>query len=193
MEVLADATDIELVETDVSFGPRTQLICDAHDIPFQDGSFDGVVAQAVLEHVLDPYRCVEEIYRCLVPGGYVYVETPFMQQVHGGKYDFTRFTYLGHRRLFRHFDQLDGGVVGGPALALAWAYRYFLLSLVSGVRARAFMQAFARLTAFWLRFLDPLLLNNAGSFDAASAYFLLGRKSERTLSDRELLEMHRGA
>jgi SAM-dependent methyltransferase len=193
MDVLVNATDIELVETDVSLGPRTQLVCDAHDIPFQDASFDGVVAQAVLEHVLDPHRCVDEIYRVLATGGYVYVETPFMQQVHGGKYDFTRFTYLGHRRLFRYFEQLDGGVVGGPALALAWAYRYFLLSLVSGARARAFMQGFARLTAFWLRFLDPLLLNNAGSFDGASGYYLLGRKSDRPLSDHELLELHRGA
>jgi SAM-dependent methyltransferase len=192
MDVLTNAADIELVETDVSLGPRTQLVCDAHDLPFQDASFDGVVAQAVLEHVLDPQRCVDEIHRVLAPGGYIYVETPFMQQVHGGKYDFTRFTYLGHRRLLRHFDQLDGGIVGGPAIALAWAYRYFLLSLVSSAWARAFMQAFARLTAFWLGYVDLLLLNNTGSFDGASAFYLLGRKTDRPVTDRELLDLYRG-
>ncbi len=84
-----------------------------------DESFDGVICQAVLEHVLDPYRCVEEIHRVLRPNGLVYAETPFMQQVHGGTHDFTRFTHLGHRRLFRKFAEVDSGVVCGPGMALA--------------------------------------------------------------------------
>jgi SAM-dependent methyltransferase len=192
MEVLANATDIDLVETDVSLGPRTKFVCDAHDLPFEDASFDAVVAQAVLEHVVDPHRCVDEIYRVLKSAGYAYAETPFMQQVHGGKFDFTRFTYLGHRRLFRRFEQVDAGIVGGPALALGWAYRYFLLSFVAGSGGRAFMQAFARLTAFWLKYLDRILINKPGSFDAASAYYFLGRKSDEILSDRDLLNQYRG-
>ena len=65
MEYLINNNAIDLVETDVSFGERTMLICDTHDIPFQDNSFDCVIVQAVLEHVVDPYRCVEEIYRVL--------------------------------------------------------------------------------------------------------------------------------
>ena len=50
--------------------------------------------------------------------GLVYADTPFMQQVHMGRYDFTRFTYLGHRRLFRKFEEIDSGAVSGPAMAL---------------------------------------------------------------------------
>src|SRR5690606_34674507 len=69
-ELVADDR-LELVETDVAWGPRTQLICDAHDLPFADGSFDAIVAQAVLEHVLDPRRCVSEIERVLKPAGLV--------------------------------------------------------------------------------------------------------------------------
>jgi SAM-dependent methyltransferase len=193
MDALAQASDIELVETDVSLGPRTEFVCDAHDLPFMDGSFDGVVAQAVLEHVVDPYRCVSEIWRVLKASGCVYAETPFMQQVHGGKFDFTRFTYLGHRRLFRQFEQVDAGIVGGPGLALGWSYRYFLLSFVSGSAGRAIMQAFARLTAFWLKYFDRPLMNKAGSFDAASAFYFLGRKSDETLSDRLLISQYPGA
>src|SRR4051812_5240291 len=59
MEAMDDA-GLELVETDVVLGPRTQIVCDAHALPFADETFDGVVAQAVLEHVLDPVRCVAE-------------------------------------------------------------------------------------------------------------------------------------
>ena len=61
MEVLASDSRIQLVETDVSFGPRTQVICDAHDLPFEINSFDGVVVQSVLQYLLEPARCVHEI------------------------------------------------------------------------------------------------------------------------------------
>lgn len=184
---------IELVETDVSFGPRTALICDAHDIPFADKTFDGVIAQAVLEHVVDPYRCVAEISRVLKDKGLVYAETPFMQQVHGGRYDFTRFTHLGHRRLFRDFEELESGAVGGPGMALAWAYQYFLLSFARGKVARALLGLFARLTAFHWKYFDPYLIDRPGALDAASGYYFIGRRSDRTLPDRELLRLYRGA
>jgi uncharacterized protein YbaR (Trm112 family) len=36
IETLAINPSIDLVESDVSFGPRTMLICDAHDIPFDN-------------------------------------------------------------------------------------------------------------------------------------------------------------
>jgi len=57
--------------------------------------FDAVWIQAVLEHVLDPVRVVAEIHRVLRPGGLVYSEIPFMQEVHEGAYDFTRFRLSG--------------------------------------------------------------------------------------------------
>src|SRR6476659_9708686 len=41
MEAL-DSSALEVVESDVALGPRTRLICDAHSIPFADGSFDAV-------------------------------------------------------------------------------------------------------------------------------------------------------
>jgi len=63
--MLAGHKKIELVGSDVSLGPDTMLVCDAHDITVADGSFDGIIVQAVLEHVADPYRCAEEITECL--------------------------------------------------------------------------------------------------------------------------------
>ena len=113
---------------DVSFAPKTKLIADGHDIPFEDNTFDCVIIQAVLEHVLDPVRCVDEIHRVLKMTGIVYSETPFIQQVHMQQYDFTRFTYLGHRRLFRKFIEIEHEPLMGPGTALAWSYTHFLRS-----------------------------------------------------------------
>lgn len=190
---LLSRSDISFLETDVSFGPRTQLICDAHRLPFASGYFDAVVAQAVLEHVVDPYVCVDEFHRVLKDDGLVYAETPFMQQVHGGRYDFARFTHLGHRRLFRRFTEIDSGAACGPGMALAWAYEYFLLSFVRGDLARATVKAVARFTSSWLMLFDGWLSRTSGGLDAASGYFFLGRKSATVLSDQELVRLYRGA
>jgi SAM-dependent methyltransferase len=192
IECLLSDPEIELIESDVAFGPRISIIFDAHDIPFEDSSFDGVIIQAVLEHVVDPTRCVQEIYRVLQPNGLVYSETPFMQQVHLGKYDFTRYTHLGHRRLFRNFTEITSGAACGSGMALAWSYQYFLLSFVKSRLSRAIVKVFARITAFWLKYFDYYLINQPGSFDAASSYYFMGEKSEYVLSDRELLTLYKG-
>ena len=193
MEPLFAYPSIEFVETDVSFGPRTQLICDGHDIPFENDSFDAVIAQAVLEHVVDPYRCVEEIHRVLKPNALVYAETPFMQQVHGGRYDFTRFTHLGHRRLFRMFTEVASGAVCGPAMALAWSYQHFLVSLAGRGKARAIAALFATYTAWYLKYLDYILIDRPAARDAASGCYFIGTKSDTPLPDRELLQLYSGA
>jgi SAM-dependent methyltransferase len=182
---------IRIVETDVSFGPRTRLVCDAHDIPFENGTFDGVVAQSVLQHVSDARRCVEEIHRVLKPGGLLYAEVPFVQQGMG-RYDFLRFTLVGQRRLFRSFEEIGSGAVGGPAMALAWSYEHFLMSFVRSRGARRLVHAFAGFTAFWLKYLDPFLVDRPGALEAASGYYFLGRRSLRALSDREVLDTYRG-
>lgn len=192
MEALYSDPAIEIIETDVSFGPRAALICDAHDLPFDDNSFDGVIVQAVLEHVVDPNRCVEEIYRVLKDKGVVYAETPFMQQVHMGRYDFTRFTHLGHRRLFRKFEEVASGPVCGPGMALSWSYEYFFLSFVKTKLAKDLVKAFTRLTSFWLKYFDYFLIDKAGTFDAAAGYYFIGQKSDRVLGDRDLIKLYKG-
>lgn len=180
---------LTIVETDVWFGGRTNVIVDGHELPFCDEAFDAVICQAVLEHVLDPQRCVGEIHRVLKPGGLVYAETPFMQQVHMGAHDFTRYTLLGHRRLFRFFDQESSGMTCGPGMALAWSVQYFLRCFSSSL----VWKALVRLTSFalcWLKFVDYWLMRKPASADAASGFFFLGRKRQSAIPDCEILELH---
>jgi SAM-dependent methyltransferase len=185
-------SQVTLVEIDAALGPRTAVVCDAHDLPFLDGTFDGVIAQAVLEHVLGPEACVREMYRVLRGGGMVYAETPFMQQVHAGRYDFTRFSHLGHRYLFRHFSELRSGPCSGPGTAMAWAYAYLLQSFFRNQTFGQAAFAFGSLTGFWLKYLDHLVIDLPGSYDAASAYYFLGTKGESNLSGQELIAGYQG-
>lgn len=193
METLVNNKSLVLVESDVSFGPRTGLICDAHNIPFMNESFDCVIAQAVLEHVVDPNRCVEEIHRVLNENGLVYAETPFMQQVHCAPYDFTRFTFLGHRRLFRRFEEIDSGAGSGPGMALAWSYQSFLLSFTASRIMIKLVGIFARLTSFYFKYFDYYLINKPKTLDYASGLYFMGRKGKQILSDRDLIKLYKGS
>jgi SAM-dependent methyltransferase len=174
--------DIELIGTDVYASHSTSLLCDAHKLPFENGSFDGAWIQAVLEHVLEPHVVVAELHRVLKVDGLVYAETPFMQQVHEGAYDFTRFTQAGHRWLFRRFEEIRSGSVTGPAVALLWSMRYLLRALGLGEK----LSRIIPLMFFWIRFLDRFCKPEKAS-DAAGGVFFLGRRSENTISPASIV------
>jgi SAM-dependent methyltransferase len=189
MEQIVEDSRLTFLECDVYLSDRVQAIADGHDLPFGDGVFDGVVCQAVLEHVVDPQRCVEEIHRVLKPRGVVYAEIPFMQQVHMQGYDFTRFTLSGCRRLFRHFHEVGAGTLGGPGMALAWAISYFIGSFSRSEVWSTFRIAVLPFFIFWLKYLDGVLDKGKAS-DAASACYFLGQRSDTVVSDREILHTH---
>lgn len=178
---------IDLVGTDVYASQNTTLVADAHRLPFEDHVFDGVWLQAVLEHVLEPATVVAEIHRVLRPSGLVYAETPFMQQVHERAYDFTRFTQSGHRWLFRQFDEIRAGPVGGAGVALIWAIRYFARALGAGDK----LSRLISLPFFWLRFFDTIGRGRAVA-DGASGVFFLGRRDERAIGPHSMPRYYEG-
>jgi len=180
-----------LVYTDVAFGGCVSCICDAHALPYPDGHFDGVLAVAVLEHVADPWRCVGEIRRVLKPKGLVYAATPFLQPVHMGAHDFTRFTYLGHRRLFRDFDDVESGPALGPCTAAALALQAVLVG-ASPASFHGAARLLGLLAAVPLKQMDRLYRGRAGAYDAAAGVFFYGRKRETPISDKDLLRLYRG-
>ncbi len=190
-ELVSDPA-FDVVETDIYVSARTRVVCDGHDLPFVDASFDAVICQAVLEHVIDPWRVAGEIRRVLKPEGLVYSEIPFMQQVHGGAFDFTRFTLLGHRRLWRDFDEIRAGAQGGPGMALIWGILHFFRALLP-LRLWKFSDRLVTLGFFWLKYFDGYLVGRPAGQDAASGTFFLGRRRRTPLDDRAIVAGYRGA
>jgi SAM-dependent methyltransferase len=195
-ELLAD-TRIEFVESDIVIDERTSLVCDAHTLPFADQSFDGVIVQTVLLYLQQYQRCIAEMLRVLKPGGAVYSETPFMEQVVGGAYDFYRFTLTGHEYNFRDFERVSSGITGGPAMATAWSIQYLLLSFTKSTAFRAAIRIFCKCTLFWMKYLDLVLVTKPGAVDAAAGTYFLGLrptlKAERVAAHTvEPLPAYRG-
>lgn len=188
MRALYEDESVEVLGFDIYGSDLTQFIADAHRIPLRSGSVQGVLVQAVLEHVLDPSQVVAEIHRVLTEDGVVYAETPFMQQVHEGPYDFTRFTESGHRYLFRHFEVIDSGAVAGPGTQLLWSMDHLVRSLFrSKVAGNA-----CRAALFWLRFLDRLC-DTRYTIDAASGVYFLGRKADEAITPQQMIGYYGGA
>lgn len=186
-EIYADRRT-RVLAFDIYGTPLVQFIADAQQIPLASESVDAVIVQAVLQQILDPGQVVEEIHRVLRPSGLVYAETAFLQQVGHAGPDFTRYTSSGHRLLFRAFEEVAAGPVAGPGAQMLTSVDH----LVRGLLRSELAGKLARVPFFWLRYLDRLV-PTAFAMDNASAYYFLGRRSERKLSPDEIVAYYRGA
>lgn len=86
------------------------IVGDIHKMPFEDESVDAVLCIAVLEHVENPFKASQEIYRILKKDGYAFLYVPFLYYYHAerGYYkDYWRFTEDALGLLFKDFSKID--------------------------------------------------------------------------------------
>lgn len=181
-----------IIKSDIVLHDNVDVIFDAHNIPFKNQVFDAVIIQAVLEHVINPQAVVKEIHRILKPNGLVYAETPFMQQIHAMQFDFTRYSYLGHLKLFSMFDDLKSGPIGGPGTVLSWSIAYFFRSFASSSIMRKILWAIGCYVAFPFKYFDLILKKKKGFYDSSSANYFLGRKRNLPIEDKNLIKKFKG-
>lgn len=189
---LRSRSDVLAIECDPAARAPTLLLADPHRIPLADGSVDAVFLDAILEHVADPAAVVREAWRVLKPKGIIYADTPFMLQVHGGAFDYARFSLQSQRWLFRDFEELEAGISSGPGVALGLSIHSFLLCFVSGRASRYAVKAFCRLAFFWIKYFDLLIARRPAARDAAHGFYFVGRRSDRSLTEREVVARYDG-
>ncbi len=78
------------------------MVGDVLNAPFDDGTFDTIIATQVAEHVEKPWIMVKEIKRILKPNGVCILTAPFMIPSHNDPTDFFRFTKDGTISLFKN-------------------------------------------------------------------------------------------
>lgn len=94
----------QYIGCDIQEGPNVDQIEDIHALSFDDNSVGTVVCVEVLEHVFDPIRAVQEIYRVLRPGGVAMLTSVMFMPIHAHPWDFWRFTPEGFARLLDPFE-----------------------------------------------------------------------------------------
>ncbi|MDO8584849.1 MAG: class I SAM-dependent methyltransferase [bacterium] len=119
--------ETEYVVIDKNYESAGVVKGDAHNLPFQDESFDAVICKSVLEHVEDPFRVVAELRRVLKPGGLGLIYVPFLFPYHAEKgfyADYWRFTGDGVKMLFKDFSSVEMVKVRGFFETVAYLLPY---------------------------------------------------------------------
>jgi SAM-dependent methyltransferase len=123
----------ELVNQDIAEGLHNghiHIYSPLHRIPREDGHFDAIICNAVLEHVRNPDEVLQEFHRVLKPGGYLYLCIPFLQPEHLDPADFQRYTKDGLRTLvIKHGFEVEK-IEGAHSVyhTLAWIVHEWLNS-----------------------------------------------------------------
>jgi SAM-dependent methyltransferase len=95
------------VALDLRRGAGVQIVGDAQALGIRDASFEVVLCTEVLEHVPEPQRMIDELFRVLEPGGRLLLTTRFLFPIHDAPYDYFRFTKYGLRHLLRRFEIVE--------------------------------------------------------------------------------------
>lgn len=121
---------------------QPDIVGDIHNLPFADNSVDAIICIAVLEHVENPIKACEEMYRVLKPGGYGFIYVPFLYYYHAHKgyyKDFWRFTKDSVSWLLRDFTAIEMAPVRGAIETVIRLTPFGRFSLFNGL-ARLFDQ-----------------------------------------------------
>jgi SAM-dependent methyltransferase len=142
--------------------PGVEIVGSVENIPLESNSTAGVLFQGVIEHIDNPKKAIEEISRILKPGGYVYVEAPFLQHFHYDPVDHYRFTDDGLKKIFEqsNFEVIDYGSLYGPSAVLAdvvieYMAVFFRLPILYWI-----VKWLLGWLLFWIKYLDILFINN---------------------------------
>ena len=88
--------------------PCIDIICDICDMkPISDESMGLVLNLESLEHLPDPRKAIDEIYRVLKPNGLLILTTVMHFKIHHAPKDYWRFTPEGLELLLKRFKILD--------------------------------------------------------------------------------------
>jgi SAM-dependent methyltransferase len=99
---------IETLDIDPESGATYILdLCNNNENKLPSDYFDIVNCNEVLEHTLQPFRAVAEMFRILKPGGLLLLTVPFNFRMHGPLPDCWRFTEHGLKAILSDFEIIE--------------------------------------------------------------------------------------
>ncbi len=95
--------NLEYTSADL-FSPIVDVKADIVDLPFEDNSFDIIICNHVLEHIVDDRKAMSELYRVMKSGGWGIVQVPMKNSLEKTYED---FTITDPKERQKHFGQYD--------------------------------------------------------------------------------------
>ena len=168
----------DVYNIDIFAYDNVDIVCDISDLPFKDNSIDVILNIAVLEHVPNPKKVIDEIYRVLKHGGVIFTAFPFIQGFHASPYDFTRVTEEGIKVLHKDFESIEVKPFSGPTSGMLWIFQEWVAILFSFGSKKLHMLIYLVMLVitFPIKFLDYFLINHPMASNIASGFIYIGKK-----------------
>jgi SAM-dependent methyltransferase len=111
-----------VVELEYSIFRHTDVVGDAHQLPFLDNIFDACICMNAFEHYRQPHQVAKELLRVLKPGGTFFMHTAALQPIHEAPHHYYNTTRYGLAAWLEGFDVQHIKVSDNfnPAYALSW-------------------------------------------------------------------------
>lgn len=127
-------TSYTSIDIDVR-GPSVDAVGDIQRLPVKEGVFDTVFCTQVLEHVPEPQKAIDEIFRVLKGGGHAIFTVPHLGYLHNEPHDYYRYTKHGLRHMLEKsgFKVEEIVPAGGLISFLGHIPSTVLLNLTAGI------------------------------------------------------------
>lgn len=119
----------DVVNLEIADYATTDVLGICERLPFKDNSFGGIISVAVLEHLKDPFKAAEELLRVLKPGGFLFVDVPFLQPFHGYPSHYYNMTSEGVKNLFGDRIEIENMSFHNPFDLFPWFFKELLAGI----------------------------------------------------------------
>lgn len=142
---------------------KADLLGSAESIPVEDGSYDVVLCNQVLEHCTDPAQAVRELRRVVAPGGRVLLSTHGVQVYHPAPQDLWRWTHAGLESVFHANGEWSKVTVvpgSGPASCIGMLMAIYVDLLLKRLHLRFLARPLVAVLNWSGRLFDRLIGGN---------------------------------
>jgi glycosyltransferase involved in cell wall biosynthesis/SAM-dependent methyltransferase len=160
LHLSAGGTEVKMenvVEVEYAVFRHTDIVADAHSLPFDDNIFAAVICMNAFEHYSNPAKVADELYRVLKPGGQIFLHTAFFQPLHEPPHHYYNTTRYGLEEWMKSFEIEELKVSDNfvPCYTLSWLASEAEAALrrdISDTAADNFSSAsIGRFVNFWRR------------------------------------------
>lgn len=88
------------------FSPIVDVKADILDLPFENGAFDVIICNHVLEHIIDDKKAMSEIFRVMKKGGWGILQVPMKNSLEKTYEDFSITDPKERQKYFGQYDHV---------------------------------------------------------------------------------------
>jgi len=121
---LSQSASNTIVSTDIVPDYKPDVVDDISNTAIKPNSFDGVYCDAILEHVQEYWKAIDNIHEILEGGGEAFFYVPFIFHFHD-LMDYHRFTFTEVARMLNRFFEVKI-FVPGESDGFGWVFWYVI-------------------------------------------------------------------